>query len=235
MIFDSLDSMFTTYQEYARLKGFSIAKRAAHKVSGEDKYVVIICDWGRKRRFEISSKRIDCSARINAIKQVNGCWVVSKIYINHNHDLNPEMPILMPRHRSLSVNMKRQLEANDIVGLRPCKNIKVFEVQAGGLENLGCLPKDCRNFIEKRRRLRLGDGDAEVIHKLFITMQLRDRNFFHLMDVDDEGRLCNVLWIHPPSKAAYEEFHDVISFDTTYLVNKYKMPFVTFVDINHHG
>ncbi|XP_042425822.1 protein FAR1-RELATED SEQUENCE 6-like [Zingiber officinale] len=79
---------------------------------------------------------------------------------------------------------------------------------------------------------RLGDGDAEGIRKLFITMQLRDRNFFHLMDVDDEGRQCNVLWIHPRSKAAYEEFHDVISFDTTYLVNKYKMPFATFVGIN---
>ncbi|KAG6536338.1 hypothetical protein ZIOFF_001392 [Zingiber officinale] len=200
--------MFTVYQEHARLKGFSVAKRAAHKVSGEDKYVVIICDRGRKRRFEISSKRIDCPARINAIKQVNGCWVVSKICINHNHDLNPEMS---------------------------CKNIKLLEVQAGGPENLGCLPKDCRNFIEKRRRLRLGDGDAEAIRKLFITMQLRDRNFFNLMDVDDEGRLCNVLWIHPRSKAAYEEFHDIISFDTTYLVNKYKMPFATFVGINHHG
>ncbi|KAG6482163.1 hypothetical protein ZIOFF_058794 [Zingiber officinale] len=64
------------------------------------------------------------------------------------------------------------------------------------------------NFMVKRRMSRLGDGDAEGIRKLFITMQLRDRNFFHLMDVDDEGRQCNVLWIHPRSKAAYEEFHD---------------------------
>ncbi|XP_073121771.1 protein FAR1-RELATED SEQUENCE 5-like [Henckelia pumila] len=131
--------------------------------------------------------------------------------------------------------MKRQLEAKDIAGLRPCKNIRLLEVQAGGPENLGCLPKDCRNFIENRRRLRLGDGDVEAIRKLFMRMQQRDTNLFHLMDVDDECRLCNVLWIHPRSKAAYEEFRDVVSFDTTYLVNKYKMPFATFVGINHHG
>ncbi|KAL8462461.1 hypothetical protein ACS0TY_033475 [Phlomoides rotata] len=35
-----------------------------------------------------------------------------------------------------------------------------------------------------------------------------------------DGRLRNVLWIHPRCRAAYEEFHDVLSFDTTYLVNR---------------
>ncbi|KAL8485085.1 hypothetical protein ACS0TY_027399 [Phlomoides rotata] len=27
-----------------------------------------------------------------------------------------------------------------------------------------------RNFIEERRRLRLGDGDVEAIHKMFATL-----------------------------------------------------------------
>ncbi|KAL8533220.1 hypothetical protein ACS0TY_009459 [Phlomoides rotata] len=60
--------------------------------------------------------------------------------------------------------MKRQLEANDIAGIRPCKNVRICEVQSGGPQNLGCLPRDCRNFVDQRRRLRLGDGDAEAIH-----------------------------------------------------------------------
>ncbi|XP_042038241.1 protein FAR1-RELATED SEQUENCE 4-like [Salvia splendens] len=55
------------------------------------------------------------------------------------------------------------------------------------------------------------------------------------MDVDDEGRLRNVMWVHPRSIAAYEEFHDVVSFDTTYLVNKYKMPWATVVGVNQHN
>ncbi|XP_020415665.1 protein FAR1-RELATED SEQUENCE 8-like [Prunus persica] len=36
------------------------------------------------------------------------------------------------------------------------------------------------------------------------------------------------------SRAAYEEFGDAITFDTTYLTNKYDMPFATFVGVNHH-
>ena len=33
----------------------------------------------------------------------------------------------------------------------------------------------------------------------------------------------------------YEEFGDVITFDTTYLTNKYDMPFALFVGVNHYG
>ncbi|KAL2542773.1 Protein FAR1-RELATED SEQUENCE 5 [Abeliophyllum distichum] len=33
---------------------------------------------------------------------------------------------------------------------------------------------------------------------------------------------------------AYKEFDDVVTFDTTYLTNKYDMPFAPFVGVNHH-
>ncbi|KAH9740653.1 protein FAR1-RELATED SEQUENCE [Citrus sinensis] len=36
------------------------------------------------------------------------------------------------------------------------------------------------------------------------------------------------------SRAAYKYFGDVITFDTTYLTNKYDMPFALFVGVNHH-
>ncbi|KAF2283949.1 hypothetical protein GH714_017528 [Hevea brasiliensis] len=118
---------------------------------------------------------------------------------------------------------------------KPAKSIRLLEVQAGGPENLSCLSKDCQNFIERKRRLRLGDGNAEAIRKLFVRMQRNDPEFFYSFDLDDDSRLSNVLWVHPRSRAAYEEFNDVVSFDTTYLVNQYKLPFATIVGVNHHG
>ncbi|XP_058008148.1 protein FAR-RED IMPAIRED RESPONSE 1-like [Hevea brasiliensis] len=175
------------------------------------------------------------SAKINAILRENGMWQISKVISSHNHELEPSMSRLMVAHRSLNMDMKRRLEANDIAGIRPAKSIRLLEVQAGGLENLSCLSKDCRNFIERKRRLRLGDGDAEAIHKLFVRMQRNDPEFFYSFDLDDDSRLSNVLWVHPRSRAAYEEFNDVVSFDTTYLVNRYKLPFATIVGVNHHG
>lgn len=37
------------------------------------------------------------------------------------------------------------------------------------------------------------------------------------------------------SMAAFQEFGDIDTFDTTYLTNKYEMRFAPFVGFNHHG
>jgi hypothetical protein len=37
------------------------------------------------------------------------------------------------------------------------------------------------------------------------------------------------------SRISYEYFGDVITFDTTYLTNRYNMSFAPFVGVDHHG
>uniref|UniRef100_A0A2N9EPF4 Protein FAR1-RELATED SEQUENCE n=1 Tax=Fagus sylvatica TaxID=28930 RepID=A0A2N9EPF4_FAGSY len=68
-----------------------------------------------------------------------------------------------------------------------------------------------------------------------MEMQAKNSNFYHALDLDDELRVRNVFWVDARSRAAYESFNDVITFDTTYLTNKYDMPFAPFIGINHHG
>ena len=66
-------------------------------------------------------------------------------------------------------------------------------------------------------------------------MQAENDGFFFSLDLDEEGRLNNVFWADPRSRAAYKDFGDVVTFDTTYLTNKYDMPFAPFIGVNHHG
>ncbi|KAM1790046.1 hypothetical protein ACFX14_034059 [Malus domestica] len=66
-------------------------------------------------------------------------------------------------------------------------------------------------------------------------MQGQNANFFYAIDLDKNGRLRNIFWADARSRATYEEFGDVVTFDTTYLTNKYDMPFAPFVGVNHHG
>ena len=48
--------------------------------------------------------------------------------------------------------------------------------------------------------------------------------------------VCGMFfWIDGRSRAAYKSFHDVITFDTTYLTNKYDISFAPFIGINHYG
>ena len=96
--------------------------------------------------------------------------------------------------------------------------------------------KDVRNFLDKERRLKCREGDGQALHDYFVRMQAKNFNFFyHALDLDDELRVRNVFWVDARSRAAYESFHDMITFDTTYLTNKYDMPFAHFIRINHHG
>lgn len=59
--------------------------------------------------------------------------------------------------------MKRRLELNDEVGIKVNKIFYSLVVQTGGYDNLTFGEKDCRNYLDKARRLRLGIRDAEAI------------------------------------------------------------------------
>jgi hypothetical protein len=66
-------------------------------------------------------------------------------------------------------------------------------------------------------------------------MQAINNDFYFAIDFDDDCRLKNVFWADARSRASYEDFGDVVTFDTTYLTNRYEMPFAPFVGVNHHG
>ncbi|XP_019226776.1 PREDICTED: protein FAR-RED IMPAIRED RESPONSE 1-like [Nicotiana attenuata] len=159
----------------------------------------------RIRKTKFTTKSNNCIARLAAVLDDSGCWRVSKVVHDHNHDLLPSISRLMAGHRSVCDSLKRDLVAHDRSGIRPSKNIRLAEVQRGG-------------------------------RKIWVALQriVKDREFFYSIDVDNIGRLRNVVWVHSHCKAAYEQFHDAICFDTTYFVNQYNMPCDTFVGINHH-
>lgn len=54
-------------------------------------------------------------------------------------------------------------------------------------------------------------------------MQSTSSGFYFSMDLDDDLRLRNVFWVDNRSRQAFKEFGDVVTFDTTYLTNKYDM------------
>lgn len=68
-----------------------------------------------------------------------------------------------------------------------------------------------------------------------MKMKLDNSGFFYSMDFGDDAQLRNVFWVDARSRAAFKEFGDVVAFDTTYLANKYVLPFAPFIGVNHHG
>jgi hypothetical protein len=242
MTFSSEDEATDYYMNYARCTGFGFKKISSKNGDDGKKYFTLGCS--RARKYVSNSKnllkpnpitKIQCKARMNACISLDGRVTISSVILEHNHDLSPTKARYFRCNKNLGPYMKRRLELNDQAGINVSRNFRSLVVEADGYENLTFGERDCRNYIDKVRRLRLGTGDADAIQNYFVRMQKQNSQFYYVMDLDDESRLQNVFWADARSRAAYEYFGEVITFDTTYLTNKYDMPFAPFVGVNHHG
>nr|GMD08031.1 protein FAR-RED IMPAIRED RESPONSE 1-like [Ipomoea batatas] len=198
-------------------------RSSKHEDDGNFKYFTFACAKAHKKESTsknlLSSKlstKTRCQAKIRCKRCEDESFKITIVELSHDHDLSPGKVRHLRCHRKLNEQVKRRLDINDQAGIAPNKNFRSLVVDAV-------------------RRKRLGVGDAEAVCKYFAKMQQSDPNFFYVMDVDEDSRLRNSFWADGRSKAAYESFADVITFDTTYLTNKYDMPFSPFVGVNHHG
>ncbi|KAJ6815956.1 protein FAR-RED IMPAIRED RESPONSE 1-like [Iris pallida] len=228
MSFDCYEDLLVYYKKYAKQEGFLVRKRSSKgSEDGTFKFVTLCCT--REGRSQPSHRNIlksnpvtttGCNAKLNATVRVDGKCKVNSVKLEHNHTLSPGIVEFHPQSRFGSCK-KRRLDLNDQAGVS--KSPISFAVESSGHEK------------EKTKWLRLGVGDAEAIFNYFTLQQDKRSNFFYSVDFDEEARLRNLFWADARSRAAYEAFGDVITFDTTYLVNNYEVPFALFVGVNHHG
>ncbi|XP_042980056.1 protein FAR1-RELATED SEQUENCE 4-like [Carya illinoinensis] len=244
MEFASEKEVMDYYKKYAKQEGFGVrTQRTKRDDDGRSVYVTIGCARGGKyvpKNINMSKPRAttktDCKAKINVTLNKNDKWVITTVESAHNHIMvSPKKTRLLRSHKRLDEHSPRILDLNDRAGIRMNKNYFSLVVEAGGFENLEFQERDCRNFIDKARHLRLGKGGGNALYEYFQRMRNQNDGFVSFMDVDDDGRLRNIFWADARSRAAYEYFGDVVTFNTTYLTNRYGMPFAPFVGVNHHG
>jgi len=61
-----------------------------------------------------------------------------------------------------------------------------------------------------------------------------NKDLFYEIDLDEDFDVQNIFRADACSRSTCEYFGDVVAFDTTYLTNKYDMPFALFFGVNHH-
>ncbi|KAI8527661.1 hypothetical protein RHMOL_Rhmol12G0093200 [Rhododendron molle] len=243
MEFDSSNEAYAYYLRYAKQQGFAVAKRTSRKgKDGNLKNLTLQCNRGGKVRVRGSNLvkprpqiKIDCPARFIVASCPDGKWRLNLVVLEHNHEQSQRKCRFFKSNRVIDEHVKRNLMLNDKAGIKLPQTYASLQIKAGGPDKLRYSQKDCRNYVDKQRRLKLVERDAEAMHSYFMRMKIDNSDFFYAMDLDDKGRLRNVFWADARSRAACKEFGDVVTFDTTYLVNRYDMPFAPFVGVNHHG
>jgi hypothetical protein len=178
MIFSSKDELTEYYKRYGQSMGFGVTKLTSKNGDDRKKYFTLACSRGKK--YVSKSKNLlkpnpitktQCKARLNACICLDGTISISRIVFEHNHDLSPTKARYFRSSKNLEPHVKKRLELNDQAGINVSRNFRSLVVEANGYENLTFGEKDCRNYIDKVRRLRLGRGDADAIQSYFVRMQ----------------------------------------------------------------
>lgn len=239
MEFESYDDAYNYYNCYAKEVGFRVrVKNSWFKRNSREKYGAVLCcsSQGFKRIKDVNrlrkETRTGCPAMIRMRLVDSKRWRVLEVTLEHNHLLGAKIYKSM---KKMGSGTKRKLQSNSDAEVRTIKLYRALVIDAGGNSSLNSNVKEIRNFSDHPNQLNLKKGDTQAIYNYLCRMQLTNPNFFYLMDLNDEGCLRNVFWIDARSRAACGYFSDVIFFDNTYLSNKYEIPLVALVGVNHHG
>jgi hypothetical protein len=202
MIFSSHEEVISYYKKYARQVGFGVLRRMIRKTpNGHPNYMILTClrDGSGTQSKSNASKgtpttnRTWCKARICANLWNDGTWYLSKVVLQHNHNVSPKKARFLRCFKNINDVAKRKLDLNDRSRIPLNKNFHSLVVEMGGFENVPFGEKDCRNFIAQARELRLSKGGGQTLCDYFRRMQDMNHDFYYVMDMDDNARLRNVF------------------------------------------
>ncbi|XP_062180823.1 protein FAR1-RELATED SEQUENCE 5-like [Phragmites australis] len=247
--FISADEGFDFYNNYALKKGFSVRKCYMERDKGSKEICLrkFVCSRQgfreakhmkkeSKKRKPRNISRCGCRAKM-VIRLSKGTWqwYVKDFIDEHNHPLaTPDVSCLLRSHRGISDVQKADIIEMEIAGIRKHQIMNILEMQCGGYDNVGCISRDIYNFCYHYKQKTIVAGDAETVISHLKARQERDADFFFRYLSDDKGHLKGLFWSDSQSRLDYEEFGDVVVFDSTYRTNRYNLPFVPFVGLNHH-
>jgi len=188
----------------------------------------------KTNKKQAQSIRTACISHIR-IRMVEEKRIVSIFEKEHNHDLipSPSKACFFQCYRKIGD------EENELIGTLHEQNISAHHIMDvisslhGGLRNLTFIRKDMNNRTTILRRELLG-VDMSTAIEYFQQIQAKNLSFLYVVQVDDDNTIKNPFWVDGKSRMAYQHFGDVITFDRTYMTNKYSMPFALIIGVNHH-
>ncbi|CAN1171034.1 Protein FAR1-RELATED SEQUENCE 3 [Linum perenne] len=233
MEFSTDDAAKSFYEEYARRVGFSVqaGQQTRSKTYGPLIAREFVCSKGGLKRSSVAT----CDAMVRVALNSAKKWVVTKFVKDHGHSIGPsKLQCLRPRRNFGPGDAKTVAETYQRKGVVPSGVLYIatdgnrapLEVNRGTKNAAPAEPT-----VQKRT---LGK-DAHNLLEYFKKMQAENPGFFYAIQLDEDNRMTNVFWADARSRKAYSRFGDAISFDTKYKVDRYKVPFVPFTGVNHHG
>ncbi|KAG2576994.1 protein FAR1-RELATED SEQUENCE 5-like [Panicum virgatum] len=227
MEFESLESAKTFYYSYASRTGFEARVRQSRKSQDESlKMLKLVCSRHRyhsgrenngedtKRVRALDPSRDGCDALFEIIRKGKDVWTVSKLILEHTHELNPA-------------------PASRVHCVRSQGEVLVIANNFADTRNLLLNGQDSQHPREMRYN-DLGPEDAQSLFEYLKKRQDEDPSFFYAVQHGKNGQSANIFWADAKARMAYYHFGDAVRFETAYRKNKETIPIVIFLGVNHH-
>lgn len=81
----------------------------------------------------------------------------------------------------------------------------------------------------------IANSDMMEVVQMFNKKQAKNPGFCYSFELDGDNKVRSLFWTDVRSRMMYDICGDCISFDTTFLTNRYNLLFAPFVGISPHG
>ncbi|CAA3022245.1 FAR1-RELATED SEQUENCE 2-like isoform X1 [Olea europaea subsp. europaea] len=204
MEFETKEAAYSFYRDYAQSVGFGITIKSSRRSKKSGKFIDI---------------KIACS-RFGS-KQLGSMTVNPRSC--PKTDCKANMHIKRRADGKWHVYSFAEGHNHDI-----CPDDVYYAIRGRNKQNYNSV---CRR---EGMRLVLDEDDLQLLLDYLMLKQAKTPNFYYAIDFDKETRMKNVFWVDPQGIHDYVYFDDVVFFDTYYIKNKYKIPFVPILGVNHH-
>ncbi|KAM0898880.1 hypothetical protein ACQ4PT_021667 [Festuca glaucescens] len=188
-----------------------------------------------KRKRE-TIKRSYCKAKM-VVKLKYGRWEVINFVAEHTHPLlwKPSLTKFLRSHQGIPHEEKEFVKHLYDSNLTAGEMMGVMSEFYGTELLVPYTSKTITNYCATLKT-ETKEGDMAQVLNYFNEQKEKDPDFYCRYKLDAEDRVENLFWVDGAVQRTYvEAYHDCVSFDATYLTNKYSMPFAPFIGINRHG
>jgi hypothetical protein len=236
--YPSREALFEAIQSWAKLHGYAFVTGKSKKVPNGLQKVYYACDRNplvrpvqKDRLRDTQTRGTGCLFSILAVECSLG-WVVKyrpepKFNI-HNHPPS-QSPAAHPSHRHLSIEARNTAKQLYSAGVQPRNTLTIMRQIA---PETPLVPRDLYNYNASfYRDIRQGQSPTEAL-----LQHLESSSIKHTILKDPTNQRLKGLFIALPESITYLQLHhDVILIDNTYKTNRFGMPLMDIIGVDHNS
>jgi hypothetical protein len=241
-VFQSFDALFSSLQEYGILAGCAYITKKSERREG--RWIkTIACKRSGKERPRIDNEeyrqrhrytfKCECPFSVKARERCDNTWTLQHRgheYCTHNHD--PAPAGTFPEHRRLNAAQVQVVQSHYTAGISASRTVAVLRQDD---PQLHVHHRDIYNLTaELSRAKRQGKSPPEALISRLEAEKAEGKIYFEWRR-DSEGHIA-MLFVADARSVEYLNKHpDVLLLDCTYKTNKFDMPLLDILGVDHHG